>query len=96
MTVVFHPIDPLTSLSNLIFGCCMTLLATVVIRKIHQNSKNTFAYIFMGTSLLTGVSLIGFAFTNSFTTEIVTEKYGTEFFERIDVHMAFGYLYFIS
>ena len=56
MPVVFYPIVPYQDLSELVAGTVMIISASVVIHKIYNNSKNTFAYTLMGFTLTMGVS----------------------------------------
>ena len=70
MTVVFHPDRPSESLSKVICGTVMILAAAIVIHRTYHQSKNTFAYILMGLTIMIGVSQIGWAITDSFREEV--------------------------
>jgi lipopolysaccharide export LptBFGC system permease protein LptF len=70
MPVVFHLFYQYQDLSELVSGTVMIISASVVIHRIHNKSKNTFAYILMGLSLTVGVSNIGYAFSEAFRKEV--------------------------
>ena len=95
MPVVFYPIVPYLDLSELVTGSVIIISAFVVIHRIYDKSKNTFAYTFMGLSLTVGVSNIGFALTEAFRKE-VTLPDRVHHFESEYSFDTFSYLYLIS
>ena len=95
MPVVFYPLEPDQDLSNLVTGAVMIISASVVIHRIHNKSKNTFAYALMGFSLTVGVSNIGLALSEAFRRE-VTLPDRVYHFESEYVHDTCNYLYYIS
>jgi hypothetical protein len=58
----------------------MVISASVVIHRICNKSKNTFAYFLMGFTLTLGVANIGVAFTEAFRNEVVLPD-GVLYFE---------------
>ena len=73
----------------------MIISAAVVIRKIHAKSKNNFAYILMGLTLVVGVAQIGLAIGKSFRKKVVLAD-KTHYFSNQYSLDTFKYLYTIS
>ncbi len=64
--LVYHPFNPILDLVYVISGVLMIVAAFYATKKVREGSKNKFAYVLLGFTLLLGISYVGYAFTDAF------------------------------
>lgn len=67
--MVFKPSFRIKDLTDVVCGSVMLISATVVIKKIRDGSKNTFAYVLMSLTVLIGSAYVGYAIDDAFRYE---------------------------
>jgi uncharacterized membrane protein HdeD (DUF308 family) len=95
MTIVFWTQQPLQDLSLLISGSVMVIAAILVIYKVYNVSKNTFAYTLMSLTIILGISNIGVAVTEAMRKEVMVQGRPHYFFNQY-FYFTCNYLYFMS
>ena len=95
MPVVFYPLEPYPDLSDVVASTVMIISASIVIYRIYNKSKNTFAYALMGLTLTIGVSNFGDAFCDAFRNEVKLAD-RVHHFESEYTKDTFNFLYYIS
>lgn len=75
MKLIIAPWAPINDLSNLVSGTVMILVGVTVFIKVYRGSKNTFAYTLLAFTIVMGISKIGFAFTDTFRSEVTMPDY---------------------
>jgi hypothetical protein len=68
--LVYYPLYPILDLTFLIFGAIMIVAASYAVKKVREGSKNKFAYVLLGFTLLLAITYIGYAFTEAFKIKV--------------------------
>ncbi len=82
-------------LSQLISGSVMIVAAAAVIWKVHNGSRNLFAYVLMFFTTLLGIAYIGLSSSKAFRREVVLPN-ETKYFVNYYVNNLFDYARFIT
>ena len=69
--MVFHPSYPIRDLFLLICGVLMIIPACFALKKVHEGSKNQFAYVLLSFTILLGIAYVGEALNEAFRSEVV-------------------------
>lgn len=78
--MVYFPIYPIYCLIQVISGSVMLIAATTVIWKIHNSSRNQFAYVLMFFTALFGIAYIVMSLTKAFRREEELPNGTTKYF----------------
>jgi hypothetical protein len=57
--VVYFPFSPIRDLIRLICGVLMIITACFALKKVSEGSKNRFAFILLGFTVLLGIAYVG-------------------------------------
>ena len=89
--MIYSPIYPKMCLTQLISGSVMIVAAAAVIWKVHNGSRNLFAYVLMFFTTLLGIAYIGLSFCKAFRREVLLPDGTTKFFIN---YYAIGLFYY--
>jgi hypothetical protein len=57
--LIYHPVWPVLDLIYIICGVLMMIAASYAIKKVREGSKNMFAFVLLGFTVLLGISYVG-------------------------------------
>ncbi len=93
--MVFHPSYPIRDLFLLICGVLMIIPACFALKKVHEGSKNQFAYVLLSFTILLGIAYVGEAFTDAYTKKVLLLD-GTNYLPNLYAYETFYCLQYIS
>ncbi len=73
----------------------MIIPACFALKKVREGSKNTFAYVLLGFTILLGIAYVGEAFTDAYRKEVFLPD-GTNYLYNLYAYETCYYLQYIS
>jgi hypothetical protein len=93
--MAYHPFFPIQDLFQLICGVLMIIPACFAFKKVSKSSKNIFAYVLLGFTVLLGIAYVGTAFCEAFRREVILPD-RPHYFANEYTSQIFFYLQYIS
>ena len=93
--MVYHPFYPIEAFCFLISGVLMIISGSFAVKKVSEGSKNMFAYILLGFTVILGIAYIGLAFCEAFRREVILPD-RTHYFVNYNAFETFAFLQYIS